>query len=74
VSVSWLGAARDTERYLKALRDGVRAWIAEDGDLREAQERVGYTEQGRWRLFEAYHQRNVAAAFRGLEWEEWIRG
>ncbi len=70
VSVAWPGAARDTERYLKVLRDGVRAWIAEDGGLREAQGQVGYSEQARWRLFGAYHKRNVAAAFRELEWEE----
>jgi quinoprotein relay system zinc metallohydrolase 2 len=70
VSVPWPNAARDTERYLRVLRDGLRAWIAEDGDLREAQGQVGYSEQGRWRLFAAYHQRNIAAAFRELEWEE----
>ena len=66
----WPAAAVGVTRYLKTLRDETRAWLAEYGDLRTAQERVGYTETNRWELFEAYHRRNVTAAFTELEWED----
>jgi quinoprotein relay system zinc metallohydrolase 2 len=68
-SVAWPGGAGDTRRYLEALRADVRRAIAHGDDLRSAQEHAGYTESRHWQLFDAYHQRNVAAAYAELEWE-----
>lgn len=66
----WPDAARDTQRYLSVLRDEIREFIAGGGDLRAAQDGVGYSEADRWLLFESYHKRNVGAAFTELEWED----
>jgi quinoprotein relay system zinc metallohydrolase 2 len=66
----WPAAAADLKRYLKTLRDETRAWIGGHGDLRTAEERIGYTESDRWKLFAEYHRRNVTAAFTELEWED----
>ena len=37
--------------------------------IAEAPARVASAEASRWRLAEAYHGRNVSAAYRELEWE-----
>lgn len=68
-SVPWPGGAEDTLRYLTVLRDDLRRAIADGGSLRSAQESAGYTEASRWRLFDRYQARNVAAAYAELEWE-----
>jgi hypothetical protein len=47
----------------------VRAAIAAGATLRSAQEGSGRAEAQRWRLFDEYHRRNVAAAYAELEWE-----
>jgi quinoprotein relay system zinc metallohydrolase 2 len=68
-SVPWPEAARDVYRYLLALRDGTRAAIAAGIGIAEAPSRVALDEARHWRLAEAYHARNVTAAYRELEWE-----
>jgi quinoprotein relay system zinc metallohydrolase 2 len=68
-SVPWPAAAEGTLRYLTTLRDDLRHRIAAGEGLRRAQETAGYTEAARWQLFDAYHARNVAAAYAELEWE-----
>ena len=67
--VDLAGAAADLERYLIALRDGVRAEIAANGSIENAVKTVGQAERGHWLLFEDYHARNVIAAYKELEWE-----
>jgi len=69
-SVPWPGAAQDTMRYLSVLRNEVREWIANDGTLQGAQDHAGEAERDRWALFDSYHKRNIAAAYRELEWED----
>jgi quinoprotein relay system zinc metallohydrolase 2 len=68
-TVAWPDAAGDTRRYLETLRADVRRAIGDGDDLRTAQEGAGYTESRHWQLFDAYHRRNVAAAYAELEWE-----
>jgi len=68
-SVPWPAGAADTLRYLTVLRDDLRHRIEAGESLRSAQESAGYTEAQRWRLFDRYHARNVAAAYAELEWE-----
>ena len=67
--VDLAGAAADLERYLIALRDGVRAEIAANGSIENAVKTVGQAERDHWLLFEDYHARNVIAAYKELEWE-----
>jgi quinoprotein relay system zinc metallohydrolase 2 len=68
-AVPWPGGAAALTGYLEALRDGTRAAIASGVGIAEAPARVAGAEASRWRLAEAYHGRNVSAAYRELEWE-----
>lgn len=64
-------AAIDAElRYLGVLRDEIRAWLADGGDIASAVESIGHSEQGRWTMFDHYHKRNVSYAYTELEWED----
>ncbi|RAI56118.1 quinoprotein relay system zinc metallohydrolase 2 [Roseicella frigidaeris] len=68
-SVPWPEAAEPLGRYLLALRDGTRAALRAGIGIAEAPDRVAVVEARHWRLAEAYHGRNVTAAYRELEWE-----
>jgi quinoprotein relay system zinc metallohydrolase 2 len=68
-AVPWPAGAAALTGYLEALRDGTRADIAAGIGIAEAPARVAGAEASRWRLAEAYHGRNVSAAYRELEWE-----
>ena len=70
VSGAWPVAAADTRRYLTVLRDEIKRWLADGGDLWDAQRQLAARERGRWRLSNRYHQRNIAHAFNELEWED----
>jgi glyoxylase-like metal-dependent hydrolase (beta-lactamase superfamily II) len=66
----WKAALSAERRYLQVLRADTRAAIKAHRSLREAAGGIGLSEKGRWLLFDEYHQRNVAAAYAELEWEE----
>ncbi|TCZ64904.1 quinoprotein relay system zinc metallohydrolase 2 [Roseicella aquatilis] len=68
-AVDWPAAAAPLARYLDALERETRAAIATGIGLAEAPARVATAEAAGWRLAEAYHGRNVTAAYRELEWE-----
>jgi glyoxylase-like metal-dependent hydrolase (beta-lactamase superfamily II) len=68
-AVPWPEAATALTRYLEALRDGTRAAIDSGIGIAEAPSRIAPAEASHWRLAEAYHGRNVSAAYRELEWE-----
>ena len=68
--VSWPASAEPTLRYLTALRQNVRAWIASGGDLASAQDNIGLPGSDTWLLSDRYHRRNVGAAYAELEWED----
>lgn len=70
VARDWPGASAAEERYLGTLLSETRAALRAGRTLQEAVDSVGGGEPGRWLLFEAYHRRNVTAAFAELEWEE----
>lgn len=70
VTSDWPGAAAAQERYLMRLLAETRAALRAGRTLQEALDSVGGGERGRWLLFDAYHRRNVTAAFAELEWEE----
>ena len=69
VSVDWPRAAEPEERYLRSVLDGTRAAIKANVDIGAAWRQVAMEERERWLLFDAYHPRNVTAAYKELEWE-----
>ncbi len=70
VASDWPGAAAEQERYLHRLLADTRSALRARKTLQEAVDSVGGAERNRWLLFDAYHRRNVTAAFAELEWEE----
>jgi quinoprotein relay system zinc metallohydrolase 2 len=69
VAVDWPAALVPERRYLQKVVDGTRLAIRQGIDIGEAPRHVAIDEQRDWLLFEAYHARNVTAAFKELEWE-----
>jgi quinoprotein relay system zinc metallohydrolase 2 len=69
VLVDFGAAAEPLLRYLKTLRDGVRAELDGNGSIERAMATVGLSERERWALFDDYNQRNVAEAYKELEWQ-----
>jgi quinoprotein relay system zinc metallohydrolase 2 len=69
VSAPWPAALDDERHYFEALVRDVRKLIAEGGSLRDATEKIGWSERGHWLLFDSYNARNVTAAYTELEWE-----
>jgi quinoprotein relay system zinc metallohydrolase 2 len=70
VRSDWPAASADEERYLRSVLDETRAALRAKKTLQEAVDTVGATERPHWLLFDAFHRRNVTAAFAELEWEE----
>lgn len=64
---AWPDAIAPERRYFERLLADVRAAIAAQRTLAEAVESVGVT--GEWQLVDAFHKRNVTAAYAELEWE-----
>jgi quinoprotein relay system zinc metallohydrolase 2 len=69
-SDNWRLALASQRRYLRALADDTRAAIRAHRSMIQAVEQVAASERDRWLLFDAYHRRNVAAAYAELEWED----
>ncbi len=69
LTVDFSAASVKLLRYLKLLRDGVRAEIDRNGTIERALETVALSEKNRWSLFDEYHRRNVTEAYRELEWQ-----
>jgi quinoprotein relay system zinc metallohydrolase 2 len=69
-AADWRRALADQERYLRVLLNETRAAIKARKTLSEAVDSVGQSEKGRWLLFDAFHRRNVTAAYAELEWED----
>jgi glyoxylase-like metal-dependent hydrolase (beta-lactamase superfamily II) len=69
-SDNWRAAMASQRRYLRALADGTRAAIRAHRSMIQAVREVAADEHDRWLLFDAYHRRNVAAAYAELEWED----
>ena len=65
----WPEALEPQARYLRGLAADVRAAIKAKRTLSEAVAGVGVT-GGDWKLVDAFHKRNVTAAYAELEWEE----
>jgi quinoprotein relay system zinc metallohydrolase 2 len=68
-ALSWPEAIAQEERYLKRLRDDVRAAIKAKRTLAET---LASADEGcgQWLLCDQFQKRNVSAAYAELEWEE----
>ena len=55
--------------YLRGLATDVRAAIKAKRTLAQAVDSVGHG-SGSWLLVDAFHKRNVTAAYAELEWED----
>jgi quinoprotein relay system zinc metallohydrolase 2 len=69
LTVDFPSASDKLLRYLKILRDGVRAEIDRNGSIEHAIDTVALSEKDRWTLFDDYNRRNVTEAYRELEWQ-----
>ena len=63
------GALASERRYLEAVRDGVRAALADGRSIEQATEEVAAGERPRWLLWDTAHAHNVSRAYQELEWE-----
>jgi quinoprotein relay system zinc metallohydrolase 2 len=68
-SMAWPGAAQPLLKYLSTVAADVRAMIKDGRTMKDAMATAATSEKGAWTLAEAYHARNVSAAFAELEWE-----
>jgi quinoprotein relay system zinc metallohydrolase 2 len=69
LTVDFPSASEKLLRYLKILRDGVRAEIDRNGTIERAIATVALSEKTSWALFDDYNRRNVTEAYRELEWQ-----
>lgn len=67
-SSDWPGALDAQQRYLRALQADVRQALKDGLTLGQAVARIAPDRAG-WRLLDAFHARNVTAAYAELEWE-----
>jgi quinoprotein relay system zinc metallohydrolase 2 len=70
VTADWPLALTGEENYLKSLANEIRIAIQSNKTIEQAMNEVGQKNRPDWQLFDAFHKRNVAAAFAELEWEE----
>jgi glyoxylase-like metal-dependent hydrolase (beta-lactamase superfamily II) len=69
VAVNWPEGAACVTRYLETLERETRQAVADGTGLETAIKTVAASEREKWKLFEDYNSRNVAEAYRELEWE-----
>ena len=66
---AWPDALAPQSRYLRGLAADVRAAIKSGQTLAQAVAAIG-DGGGQWQLVDAFHKRNVTAAYAELEWED----
>lgn len=67
-STDWPGALDAQQHYLRQLQADVRQALKDGLTLPQAVQRIAPDRPG-WRLLDAFHARNVSAAYAELEWE-----
>ena len=68
-AVDWPSASAAITRYLMVLERETRQAIDKGVGLDEAMKTVAASERNAWTLFDDYNVRNVAEAYKELEWE-----
>ncbi len=66
----WPAMLGPQQRYLVAVRDGVKAAIKAHRTIGQAAMEVAPDERGQWLLFDEFHAHNVTVAFTELEWDD----
>jgi quinoprotein relay system zinc metallohydrolase 2 len=69
VSIAWPGGAADLERYLNVLARDTRHAVDAGIGLDKASETLALSERDKWLLFDAYNGRNIAQAYKEMEWQ-----
>ena len=67
---AWPQALDPEQRYLRGLETDVRAAIRTGRSLSQTLAATTTSAEPGWRLMEAFHRRNVSAAYAELEWSE----
>lgn len=70
VSTDWPTALAPQTRYLRTLRDEVRAAIEAGATIAQTVDRLGANAVEGWQLVDEFHRRNITAAYAELEWED----
>ncbi len=70
VTADWPLALMGEENYLKLIASEIRSAIKANKTIEQAMNEVGQQSRPDWKLFDAFHKRNVATAFAELEWED----
>ena len=70
VTADWPLALMGEENYLKLMASEIRSAIKANKTIEQAMNEVGQKSRPDWKLFDAFHKRNVATAFAELEWED----
>jgi mannose/fructose-specific phosphotransferase system component IIA len=65
----WPAGSAPLQRYLALLERETRKAIASGMNIETAIKTVAASEREQWKLFDDYHARNVAEAYKELEWE-----
>ena len=66
----WPAMLAPQQRYLLAVRDGVKAALKAHRTIGQAVQEVAADERGKWQLFEDFHAHNVTVVFTELEWDD----
>lgn len=66
----WPKSLQAEKKYLQILLTEIREMIKKGQFLEQAVKKVGYSEKGKWKLFNQFHKKNVTTAFAELEWED----
>jgi quinoprotein relay system zinc metallohydrolase 2 len=69
VSIAWPAGAVDLERYLNVLAQETRHAVDAGMGLEKASETLVASERDKWLLFDAYNGRNIAQAYKEMEWQ-----
>lgn len=68
-SLPWPQGGEDQRRYLTALRSDLRGAVRTGWPLAKAMDNIPVHEPEHWGLIDAFHKRNISAAYGEMEWE-----
>jgi len=67
---NWPESLQAEKQYLQTLLKTVRQKIKQGVYLEEVLKRVAISNQHHWKLFNAFHKKNLSSAYAELEWED----
>lgn len=66
----WPSMMAPQQRYLVAVRDGVKTSLKAHRTIGQAAKEVAIDERDQWKLFDDFHAHNVTVVFTELEWDD----